>query len=512
MSYRALYRVFRPGRFADLVGQDVIARTLLNALREQRISHAYLFCGPRGTGKTSTAKILGKAVNCLDLQDGEPCNQCANCQAVNDDRFLDIIEIDAASNRGIDDMRELKDKVRFAPSLGKRKVYIIDEVHMLTTEAFNALLKTLEEPPSHVLFVLATTDPQKIPATILSRTQRFDFHRISNEHIASHLRNIAVEEHIAITDDAIALIAQNAAGGMRDAISLLDQAGAYAEGEVQRADIALLLGHPDEALLMQLMDAVIGHDFQNLFTRMQQLLATCGDGKAVLNALTDHLRDLFKYKVGLHHVIDGLSAQGKTAVQAQSSALSLPQLEQLMTRAAEAERSLRTAPDTALILEITLIDMTLQLQTAVPTVTTTPVAAASIPEKSAPAAPKKPKRTLIAPSDLKQAWPDIMQALKAESVKLHAFLKPAYPLGLEDNTLVIRFPADATFHYEQVRQPDNTKTIRALINQFSSTPMQLQFLMESPAEEEEFDIEVSDTPLITPDAIQIIDEDDGFPD
>ena len=178
MSYQALYRVYRPQTFSELIGQDAISQTLLNALRQNRLAHAYLFCGPRGTGKTSTSKILAKAVNCLDPQDGEPCNACENCRAINEDRFLDVIEIDAASNRGIDEIRGIREQVRFTPSMGKRKVYIIDEVHMLTTEAFNALLKTLEEPPEHVLFVLATTDPQKVPKTVLSRTQRFDFHRI----------------------------------------------------------------------------------------------------------------------------------------------------------------------------------------------------------------------------------------------------------------------------------------------------------------------------------------------
>ena len=172
MTYRALYRVFRPQTFSEVRGQNHISTTLKNAIVTERLAHAYLFCGPRGTGKTSSAKILAKAVNCLELQNGEPCNQCANCKAINEENFLDVLEIDAASNRGIDEIRDLRDKVRFAPSQGKRKVYIIDEVHMLTNEAFNALLKTLEEPPAHVLFILATTEPQKIPLTILSRCQR----------------------------------------------------------------------------------------------------------------------------------------------------------------------------------------------------------------------------------------------------------------------------------------------------------------------------------------------------
>ena len=180
MSYIALYRVFRPQTFSEIVGQDHVSKTLKNALKSNRVAHAYLFCGPRGTGKTSSAKILAKAVNCLEPVDGEPCNMCPNCQAVNEGNFLDVLEIDAASNRGIDEIRDIRDKVKFAPSQGKFKVYIIDEVHMLTAEAFNALLKTLEEPPAHVIFILATTEPQKIPLTVLSRCQRFDFSK--NKH------------------------------------------------------------------------------------------------------------------------------------------------------------------------------------------------------------------------------------------------------------------------------------------------------------------------------------------
>ena len=229
--YQALYRKYRPSNFDEVVGQKVIVKTLKNAIKHDRLSHAYLFCGPRGTGKTSIAKILAKTINCTNLQDYLPCNECENCLQYNNKQSVDIIEIDAASNNGVDEIRELRDKVGLVPSFGKYKIYIIDEVHMLTTSAFNALLKTLEEPPKHVIFILATTEPFKIPITILSRCQRFDFKKISVDDIVSRLRAIADAENIKIKDEILKEIAILSDGGMRDSINLLDQVNAYVGGE-----------------------------------------------------------------------------------------------------------------------------------------------------------------------------------------------------------------------------------------------------------------------------------------
>lgn len=233
--YQALYRKYRPSNFDEVVGQKVIVKTLKNAIKYDRLSHAYLFCGPRGTGKTSIAKILAKTINCTNLQDYLPCNECENCLQYNNKQSVDIIEIDAASNNGVDEIRELRDKVGLVPSFGKYKIYIIDEVHMLTTSAFNALLKTLEEPPKHVIFILATTEPFKIPITILSRCQRFDFKKISVDDIVFRLRAIADAENIKIKDEILKEIAILSDGGMRDSINLLDQVNAYVGGEKEVA-------------------------------------------------------------------------------------------------------------------------------------------------------------------------------------------------------------------------------------------------------------------------------------
>lgn len=233
MAYLSLYRKWRPSTFKEIIGQKHISIPILRAFEQNRLAHAYLFSGPRGTGKTSMARILAKAVNCLDLKMSNPCNECANCKSINTGASMDVYEIDGASARGVDEIRVLRESVRTLPVAGNKKVYIIDEVHMLTKEAFNALLKTLEEPPAHVLFILATTEPAKIPLTILSRCQRYEFHRISVNDIKEHLLHISQESHLSLTTEAAALIAVRAEGGLRDALSLLDQcSGASAGNEL----------------------------------------------------------------------------------------------------------------------------------------------------------------------------------------------------------------------------------------------------------------------------------------
>ena len=256
----ALYRRYRSARFADLIGQEHIAQTLLNEVRGGSLAHAYLFAGIRGTGKTSTARILARAVNCLDPRDGEPCNQCAACVEILGGGAVDVLEIDAASNRGIDEMRDLRDKVKFLPASLRRKVYIIDEAHMLTTEAWNAFLKTLEEPPPHVLFVLATTEPHKVPDTVRSRVQRFDFRRVDRAAIGAHLSAIAVTEEAAVDAAAVELIARAGQGSVRDALSLLDQALASGERPVTVATVRRALGLADPAVVRDLLTALAGAD------------------------------------------------------------------------------------------------------------------------------------------------------------------------------------------------------------------------------------------------------------
>ena len=292
MSYQALYRKYRSQRFDEMVGQEVVARTLKNAIITDQISHAYLFSGPRGTGKTSAAKIFAKAINCPNQTDGEPCNTCEICQAVTNGSLEDVIEMDAASNNGVDEIRDIRDKSTYAPSRAKYKVYIIDEVHMLTTGAFNALLKTLEEPTENVVFVLATTEIQKIPATILSRVQRFAFRAITSHDITQHLSEVLTAEGVTFDEAAVALIANAADGGMRDALSTLDQALSFAENGLT-LDVALLVtGAISKQALDAYISAIADQQVENALTQLDTIFA---DGKNMIRFTEDlmsHFRDM----------------------------------------------------------------------------------------------------------------------------------------------------------------------------------------------------------------------------
>ncbi len=295
MAYVALYRKWRPQGFDSLVGQEAVRTALTNALETGRIAHAYLFAGPRGTGKTSTAKILAKAVNCEQGPTPNPCNHCQSCTRINDGTSMDVFEIDAASNRGIDEIRDLREKVAFAPVSGRYKVYIIDEVHMLTTEAFNALLKTLEEPPAHVIFILATTEPHKIPATIHSRCQRFDFKRVTDADIVRRLREVADGSGIDADEEALHLIAVQADGGMRDALSLLDQCGVMAE-RVTAETVRSVLGIVGREALRELVKAIGEGNVPAALELLETLLAGGKDVKQIITELAEYLRAVLLYK------------------------------------------------------------------------------------------------------------------------------------------------------------------------------------------------------------------------
>lgn len=496
MSYKAMYRVFRPTDFNELVGQEHISTTLKNALKTDRLAHAYLFCGPRGTGKTSSAKILAKAVNCLNPIDGEPCNNCANCQAINEDRFPDVIEIDAATNRGIDEIRELRDKIRFAPANGKKKVYIIDEVHMLTNEAFNALLKTLEEPPEYVLFIMATTEANKVPLTVLSRCQRFDFRQIAPQKVKERLQYIANEENLQITDEALSLIVRRADGGLRDAIGLLDQCAAFsADGNVASEQVLAVIGSLGEENTAALLTAIIQNDYNDLFIQIDEYLSMGKECGVILWELLNYLRQIMLLKIKQTDMVV-LSEDILPRAQAQSRQISLKQLTALIDRLSKARSDLRFAEQGRIIVETALLECALLLNAAyeeeapkemphivkkAPVTKQTPASENTASQASVPSAQNvsdTPKIALEKPEDILKNWDKILNAIRTESIQIYAFLKEGRAMGLENDELIIKFDSKHKFHSNKINQNDNKKIIESVIERLTQRKVRLKIYYE----------------------------------
>lgn len=359
MSYLALYRKYRPQTFDDVVGQEHIVRTLKNQITANRVAHAYLFSGSRGTGKTSIAKIFARAVNCTNPVNGSACGVCEACQKVQDGSGINIIEMDAASHNGVDNIREINEEVKYTPAVGKYKVYIIDEVHMLSTGAFNALLKTLEEPPAHVIFILATTDPQKIPVTILSRCQRFDFKRISAKEIEERLALYMQKEAIQIEDKALAYIARLADGGMRDALSILEQSiSFYFEEMITLDKVLYLVGAVDSSILFNMINAVIAQDTKKALELCEEVNAKGRSIRQFASDLLEHSRNLLVAKTtnGMASVLD-YSSEYITLLQKQAEEVSIDELMRYIKHFGQLEYELRNAISPRILLEIAILKL-----------------------------------------------------------------------------------------------------------------------------------------------------------
>ncbi|MEK6608436.1 MAG: DNA polymerase III subunit gamma/tau [Myxococcota bacterium] len=359
MSYVVLARKHRPQTFDEVIGQEPITRTLKNALAQGRVHHAYLLCGSRGVGKTTTARVLAKALNCDSGPTPEPCGKCVSCEEIRAGTAVDVIEIDGASHTGVDDVRELCESVRYMPARGRRKIYIIDEVHMFSPSAFNALLKTLEEPPPHVVFVFATTEPHKLPATILSRCQRFDFRRLTDARLREHLRAIVLREGLRVDDGGLSLIARASEGGVRDALSLLDQVVAYAGGEaVTEAQVAEVLGVADRRSLLALADAVLGRDAGRALGVLEEVFRAGHDLGRFAAAFLSHLRDLaVAASVDDPGPLLDMSDGERRDVLAQASRTERARALSLFERFARATEEVLRAQSPKVVLEVALLDL-----------------------------------------------------------------------------------------------------------------------------------------------------------
>jgi DNA polymerase-3 subunit gamma/tau len=515
---QAFYRKWRPQRWEEVIGQEHIIQTLRNAVKGERVAHAYLLAGPRGTGKTTTARLIAKAVNCLDPDPAaRPCNQCDHCLAVNEGRFMDLIEIDAASNTSVDDVRDLRDKINFAPNEGKFKIYIVDEVHMLSSAAFNALLKTLEEPPPHAIFVLATTEVHKIPATVLSRCQRHEFRRIPTATMVPYLQGLIEEEGIKVEPAALELIARQATGSVRDAISLLDQMASTGEDVTLERTRQILGTAKSEAVRMIVASIVDGNPAEGLAV-LHQALDGGTDPRQLARQLVDYLRDLLMVKMENAGLVDAPDDQREKMAQ-QAQALGISHMVRAVRAFSQAAAAGRATWQAGLPLELAYIEacgVGGEQAASPPADSSRPqaeISATSASEKSQTDLPSKSssksrpvKSTLPAVAEdaivsmqqVLDRWREILQAARKRDPQTQGLLNSCRPLGLQSGALVIGFESDLL----REKMEDGSKldiTRQALLDVFGK-PVEVRTALTHAWEAGADDSELSGPPI----------EDDGM--
>lgn len=477
MSYISLYRKWRSQDFNEIVGQSHIIKTLKNAIAQDRISHAYLFCGPRGTGKTSIARIFAKALNCEKGPTADPCGKCSNCTKIRDGHAPDVIEIDAASNRGIDEIRDLREKVRYAPIEGRFKVYIIDEVHMLTSEAFNALLKTLEEPPAQVVFILATTEPSKVPITIASRCQRLDFVRIPLAEVKSQLNKIAKTEKFELEEKALDMVARSGEGSMRDSISLLDQLVSFAGKKISFDDVVTLLGCADEGMLFSMADAIIAGDDKKALELLRGGIDQGRSAPQIVKDLLNHFRNLMFAKVEAEDLLE-LTRDYQLRIKEQSQKLDLNTVKLVMRALSRAELDMKWHPQARLVFEVGLLELIDGLGTPPPP--PQKVENRELKVESRKPEPEKPSAVPAAGGNgqfdkIKSHWEDILEKAKKTSLYGYLSLAEGELLGLsEKGRLQIGFRKGYSFHKEKLEEDKNRETVERIISEITGEKVRIE--------------------------------------
>jgi DNA polymerase-3 subunit gamma/tau len=514
MEYQSLYRKWRPQIFEDVIGQKHITQTLINAISLNRISHAYIFSGPRGVGKTTTARILAKSLNCVKGPTPHPCNKCERCIRITDGYSMDVIEIDGASNRGIDDIRDLRNKVKFAPAEGKYKVYIIDEVHMLTTEAFNALLKTLEEPPSHVIFIFATTNPHKIPSTILSRCQWFNFRRISLVDIVAKLDMIVKDEKLNIDDKTLNIIARSSTGSMRDAESALDQIIAYCGKDITSQGVREVLGIIEEEVFFEFTETIIKDDTLKGIEIINRTSDLGGDASQFIKNLMEYVHNLSIAKVCQKEILNlqGIFTEDRERLLKQSKTIKLEKLFNIVDYLAEVERKMRYTLHPWILLEMLVIKFTAGENYSLKEVEEekdeyfldfSAKKDISISDKKNAETRKEVQtkkkiqdkvrtkkdsstqaKEVSTDLDFNQTWATILNKIKKTKMSVYSFIIANNLITIENNKLIIGFNKKYTFHKESLEKKNNKILLQELIKEETGRLLTIECIINDNSKED----------------------------
>lgn len=511
MAYTALYREWRPSTFYDVVGQEHITTTLKNQILNNRIAHAYLFCGTRGTGKTSTAKVFAKALNCLNLQDGEPCNECEMCKKINNGLAIDVTELDAASNNGIDKIRDIIDDVKYPPQEARFKVYIMDEVHMLSVGAVNAFLKTLEEPPANVIFILATTDPQKLPITILSRCQRFDFKRINKNDITARLRKIVTEKGVMADDKSLNLIARVSDGAMRDSLSILDQAISMGNGAVEYSSVVSMLGLVTNEYLFTLTNNVIERNIEKCISTIEEIITSGKDAYLFIKDLIEHYRNLLMAKVtnNAEEVLD-MSEENIALIKEQSARLRAEEIMRCIRILQEAEGNAKVSKQARLYLELSIIKMfKIEYDTSSEVILTRlnrleenlkngniavavkegVMAEATSMKKAATRASKATKSvntessaignasSRLTINEVQRAWKDVLERFKAKrAMIIYASILMGRPISCSNGIITVEFDEDYKLSADRLNKAENKVVVNEVFSEVFQEKLNVQFV------------------------------------